>query len=95
MENNTVIFTRLMEGKTRIALFPIEIPQYLIKHRTSYVMFIRSHSFVGIRNIRGPHKVNRNGNGRLNGMHIDININIKKNIISGFILIIYLVKSNG
>lgn len=40
MENNTVILTQLMEKKARIALFPIEMLQYLIKQRLYYVMFI-------------------------------------------------------
>lgn len=41
METNMVILALLMEEKTRIALFPIRILQYLISERTYYVIFIK------------------------------------------------------
>lgn len=54
MENNTVILTQLMEKKARIALFPIEMLQYLIKQRLYYVMFISDFLLWVLRILRAP-----------------------------------------
>jgi len=58
MENNTVILTQLMEKKARIALFPIEMLQYLIKQRLYYVMFISDFLLWVLRILGAPKRSN-------------------------------------